>query len=46
MVDPTGLSWNHLGGALVEAKAIWAVASTALSTVVGRSPIPEWQADT
>jgi hypothetical protein len=27
MVDQTGLSWNHLGGVLVEAKALWAQAS-------------------
>jgi hypothetical protein len=27
MVDQTGLSWNHLGGVLVEAKALWALAS-------------------
>lgn len=27
MLDPTGWSWNHLGGLLAEAKAIWALAS-------------------
>jgi hypothetical protein len=28
MVHQTGLSWNHLGGVLLEAKAIWALASS------------------